>query len=292
MKLFIPTLFVLLLIISAFSGCISKENETNTHVSSSKNLDPIPILSTMGTLSSKPDQFTDEGIDAFAYVGDSITFDASGSYDPDGQIISYHWIFYDNTDADTVSVTRVFEVDSVVSFQGSASSYSITLQVEDNNHSYSFLTYTIGIIPKKYFFYFDSEVLRLDKPNANEGTIKATLGRLRYIEKLSYILDGSVYLQKCRWNATISLKKAFLSYVQKVTLILFNSTGIKIAESTVSFRFLEIKKEKEVILTGAVNEPTDFKYAELYVSGFSFGEKIHILYGGGKASSLCFDFTH
>jgi len=290
-KLFIPTLFVLLLIISAFSGCIS-EKETNTPVSSSKNLDPIPILSTMGTLSSKPDQFTDEAIDAFAYGGDSITFDASGSYDPDGQIISYHWIFYDNTDADTVSVTRVFEVDSIVSFQGSALSYSITLQVEDNNHSYSFLTYTIGIIPKKYLFYFDSEVLRLDKPNANEGTIKATLGRFRSIEKLSYILDGSVYLQKCRWNATISLKKPVLSFVTKVTLVLLNSTGEKIAESTVSFKIFEIKKGKEVILTGTVNEPTDFKYAELYVSGFSFGEKIQILYGGGTVSSLCFDFTH
>lgn len=292
MKLFIPTLFVLLLLISAFSGCISKENETNTPVSSSKNLDPIPILSTMGTLSSKPDQFNDETIDAFAYEGDSITFDASGSYDPDGQIISYHWIFYDNTDADTVSVTRVFEVDSIVSFQGSASSYSITLQVEDNNHSFSFLTYTIGIIPKKYLFYFDSEALRLDKPNANEDTIKATLGRLRSIEKLSYILDGSVYLQKCRWNATISFKKAFLNYVQKVTLTLFNSTGEKIAESTVSFRFLEIKKEKEVTLTGTVNEPTDFKYAELSIIGFSLKDKIHILYGGGKASSICFDFTY
>ena len=118
------------------------------------------------------------------------------------------------------------------------------------------------------------------------------MGRLRSIEKLSYTLDGTVYLQRCRWNATISLKKAFLSFVNKVTLALFNSTGVKIAESTVSFKIFEIKKEKEVILTGAVNEPTDFKYAELYVSGFSFGEKIQILYGGGTVSSLCFDFTY
>jgi len=284
-------LFVLLLLISAFSGCISEENETNTPVSSSKNLDPIPILSTIGTLSSKPDQFTDEGIDAFAYVGDSITFDASGSYDPDGHIISYHWIFYDNTDADTVSVTRAFEIDSIVSFQGSAFSYSITLQVEDNNHSYSFLTYTIGIIPKKYLFYFDSEVLRLDKPIANEDTIKATFGRLRPIETLNYTLAGSVYLQKCRWNATIFLKKAFLSYVQKVTLTLYNSTGGTIAESTVTFRMFEIKKEKEVIFSGIMNEPTDFKYAEVSITGFSFKDKIHILYGSGKASAICFDFT-
>ena len=291
MKLFLPILFVLLLTISAFSGCISENNTSYSPVSSIKNLEPIPMISTTGTISSKLSLFNDEEIDGVAYEGDIITFDASESYDPDGEIISYEWIFYDNVNIDTAIVTHIFETADIFSFQGSASTYSITLEVEDTNHSYSSLEYIIGIIPKNYVFYFDSTALKLDKPSANEDMIKATFGRLRPLETLSYTLPGSVYLQKCRWNATIYLEKPVLSFVNKVTLTLYNSTGGTIAESTVSFKISEIKKEKEIIFSGMMNEPTDFKSAEISITGFSLRDKIHILYGGEKASSVCFDFT-
>ena len=291
MKSFIPVLFVLLLLISTFSGCISEDHETYVPVPSPKNLDPIPMLSTTGTLSSKLDMSTDEEIDAFAYEGDTITFDASESYDPDGQIISYRWIFYDGSTEDTIAVTRVFEIDSSFSFQGSTSMYSITLEVEDNNHSFCSLEYIIGIIPKQYLFYFDSGALKHSLPDANEDSIKATLGRLRPIEKLSYTLDESAYLQKCRWNATIYLTKSVFSFVKDVTLTLFNSTGEKIAESTVPYKIFEIKKEKEITMSGIISEPTGFISAEISVTGFSFRNSINILYGGEKASFVCFDFT-
>jgi len=290
-KPFIPALFVLLLLISTFSGCINKDDETYDPVASPKNLDPIPMLSTTGTLSSKLDMSTDEEIDAFAYEGDSITFDASESSDPDGQIISYRWIFYDGSTEDTITVTHVFEIDSSFSFQGSTSMYSITLEVEDNNHSFCSLEYIIGIIPKQYLFYLDSSALKSGIPDANEDSIKATLGRFRPIEKLSYTLDESAYLQKCRWNATIYLTKSVFSFVKDVTLTLFNSTGGKIAESTAPFKIFEIKKEKEISMSGIISEPTGFKSAEISVTGFSFRDNVNILYGGEKASFVCFDFT-
>jgi len=135
MKLFIPILFVLLLAISAFSGCISESNKSYSPVPSPENLEPITMISTTGTISSKIYLFNDEEIDGVAYEGDIITFDASESYDPDGEIISYEWIFYDNVNVDTAIVTHVFETADVFSFQGSASKYSIILEVEDNNHS-------------------------------------------------------------------------------------------------------------------------------------------------------------
>jgi hypothetical protein len=163
--------------------------------------------------------------------------------------------------------------------------------VEDNNHSYSLLEYVVGIIPKRFLFYFDSTALKLDKPNANMDAIKATIGRLRPIEKLSYTLGDSVYLQKCRWNATIYLTKSALSFVNQVALTLFNSTGGKIVESIALFKMFEIRKEKEIIMTGAIDEPSDFKSAEISITGFSFRDKIQILYGAEKASFVCFDFT-
>ena len=291
MKLFIPILFVLLLAISAFSGCISESNKSYSPVPSPENLEPITMISTTGTISSKIYLFNDEEIYGVAYEGDIITFDASESYDPDGEIISYEWIFYDNVNVDTAIVTHVFETADVFSFQGSASKYSIILEVEDNNHSYSSLEYIIGIIPKNYVFYFDSTTLRLDKPSANEDMIKATFGRLRPVETLSYTLPGSVYLQKCRWDATIFLEKPVLSFVNKVVLTLYNSTGGIIAESNISFKLFEIKKEKEIVFSGIMNEHTDFMSAKISITGFSFRDKIHILFGGEKASSVCFDFT-
>ena len=133
--------------------------------------------------------------------------------------------------------------------------------------------------------------MKLDKQTVNEDSIKATLGRLRPIEKLSYTVDESAYLQKCRWNASIYLTKSVFSFVKDVTLTLFNSTGGIIAESTVPFKIFEIKKEKEIIMSGIISEPTGFKSAEISVTGFSFRDNIHILYGGEKASFVCFDFT-
>jgi len=290
-KLLIPILFVIVLTISAFSGCISENNTSYSPVTSIKNLEPVPMISTTGTISSKLSLFNDEEIDGAAYEGDTITFDASESYDPDGEIISYEWIFYDNVNMDTAIVTHIFETADIFSFQGSAFTYSITLVVEDTNHSYSSLEYIIGIIPKNYVFYFDSTALQLDKPSANKDTIKATFGKLRPIETLSYTLPWSVYLQKCRWNATILIEKPILSFLNEVTLTLYNSTGGTIAESTVSFKIFEIKKEKEIFFSGMMDEPTDFTSATISITGFSLRDKIHILYGSDSVSSITFDFS-
>ena len=291
MKTVIAILIVFLLIILAFSGCIDNEKEGKNIVSSVKNLEPIADISTSGTLSSKIDQFKNGDINAVAYEGDIISFDASKSYDPDGEIISYKWFFYDDTTADTISVNHIFDIDSIFTFQGSASKYSISLQVEDDNHSYSYMDYIIGIIPKEYTFYFDSSSLNINKPDERFDSIKATFGKFRPIESLDYIIDGSVYLQKCRWNATIFLEKPLLSFVNMITLSLFNSTGGEIATSTISFKIFEIKKEKQITMSGLISEPAYFKSAQISITGFSFGEKIHILYGNEKSSMLSFDFT-
>lgn len=53
----------------------------------------------------------------------NVTFDGSGSYDPDGQVISYEWDFGDGGSGSGVSVTHVY---------GSAGTYSARLMVTDN----------------------------------------------------------------------------------------------------------------------------------------------------------------
>ena len=57
------------------------------------------------------------------YVGDTVFFDGSGSYDPDGSITSYDWDFGDGTTATGASVSHVFP---------SNGTYSVVLTVTDN----------------------------------------------------------------------------------------------------------------------------------------------------------------
>ena len=66
-----------------------------------KNVDPIPVLSVSGTIDPKQDFFNQTTVDAFAYGRDIGTFDASGSYDSDGNIIVYEWILDEENNKDT-----------------------------------------------------------------------------------------------------------------------------------------------------------------------------------------------
>jgi len=55
---------------------------------------------------------------------ETVTFDASGSYDPDGYIVSYSWDFGDGSTATGVVVDHAYEDDGV---------YTVTLTVTDDN---------------------------------------------------------------------------------------------------------------------------------------------------------------
>jgi len=58
-----------------------------------------------------------------AVIGESVTFDASGSYDPDGTIISYFWQFGDGTTGHGVNVTHVYQTPKY---------YTVLLTVTDD----------------------------------------------------------------------------------------------------------------------------------------------------------------
>lgn len=64
----------------------------------------------------------DAGVDLSVSEGEVVRFDASGSTDPDGDALSYHWDFGDGATATGVSPEHVFADDG---------SYTVTLTVED-----------------------------------------------------------------------------------------------------------------------------------------------------------------
>jgi len=62
------------------------------------------------------------------YTGESITFNASSSYDPDGSIVSYYWDFGDGTNATGVVVEHAYSDDG---------NYTVTLIVTDDDSAIS-----------------------------------------------------------------------------------------------------------------------------------------------------------
>jgi PKD repeat protein len=69
--------------------------------------------------------------------GESIHFDASGSYDPDGTIVSYSWDFGDGNTATGVEVDHAYEDDGV---------YTVTLTVIDNDDATGSATTTKNVL--------------------------------------------------------------------------------------------------------------------------------------------------
>ncbi len=66
------------------------------------------------------------GPDKTAYLGDVVTFDGSGSFDPDSDPLSYNWNFGDGSTKSGCTVTKIYTVTG---------SYTVTLVVSDGSLS-------------------------------------------------------------------------------------------------------------------------------------------------------------
>ena len=97
-----------LIILASLSGC--KQNQT-------------PILSFVYS----PDNPS---------IGEEITFNASKSYDPDGEIVSWDWSFGDGNTRSGNSVQHLYTMPG---------NYSVNLSVQDNDGAFSVKTQEITI---------------------------------------------------------------------------------------------------------------------------------------------------
>ncbi|MDS0282251.1 PKD domain-containing protein [Haloarcula onubensis] len=110
-------------------------------------------------------------------TGASVTFDASGSTDPDGRITSYHWRFEDGTTKTGEAVSRSFD---------RTGERSVTLTVTDNSGHERTLEETITVYPAP-------EVsMAITPDNPIEGSpVELTASSADAIRSYQWIIDGS-----------------------------------------------------------------------------------------------------
>lgn len=282
----IPLLFVIALL----SGCIgNQETEQTTPIT--QNNPPTAAISISGIIDPPPSYIDLTAINAVAYAGDTLTFDASASHDSDGDIVLYKWIWEDNTDTEGIIAAHQFDIDDAFNLHGLPLIFSIILQVEDNNHSPDILDYRIGVIPKDHTLYFDSKGLQLQKPVAGKDAIKITMGKFRPVDELQYVLNEPLCIQPCTWNVTLFLEKPAFALINKISVILYNDEGKEIARTDEQLGFMTLWKEKTIQLRGSSDAKEEFKSLTVIIYGFSLRGTTNILYGEEKASYLFFDFT-
>ena len=278
----------MLILVALLSGCTMEQEATTTP--SIQNRPPTAVISTSGTLPSPPDYVDMAAIDAVAYAGDHITFDASTSSDSDGHISSYLWIWEDNTDTQEKTTHRVFTINNIYELQGLPLIYSIVLQIEDDHGLPSLAEYRIGIIPKAHTFYLHDDSLQLQQPPAGKDFLSLTLGTLRSIQTVTYRLNEPLWIQPCKWNITLFVEKPRYSPLTTVSVILLDNEGSELDYAEQQLPTLLGQKRTTICLAGTINSKTQFSSVQLQFKGFSLRECLSLFYGGEQASHLTFDF--
>ncbi|MEW5760629.1 MAG: PKD domain-containing protein, partial [Candidatus Thermoplasmatota archaeon] len=110
-----------------------------------------------------------------AYVGEKIKFSSSGSYDPDGKIISYVW----NFGIDEYTTSKGEDIEYIYTYSGN---YNVTLKVIDDDYDSSIAKTEIEIKDKENI-----------PPIADAGNdLKGIVGEEVYFNGKGYDPDGKI----------------------------------------------------------------------------------------------------
>jgi hypothetical protein len=224
------------------------------------------------------------------YFGDEILFDASTSFDPDGSITSYTWIFGDDTTANGTTVNHVFSQDSSTPRDTSPLTYEIVLEVVDNENLVNYTVHYLYLYQPSQTLYLDATGLTYELPQASAENLRASLGlsSLNPITSMTYTLSTPLSLQPGTWEASFYLEKPLLCPLIDFSLKLLNTTGGVIAEQSQQFPILSLWKEKTISMTGIVSQQDAFSSLSMTIRGFSLTKSISLHYGGTQASQITF----
>ncbi len=272
----IVILLIILLTFIIFTGCLEKTNKNDGNPNGSENISPIGVI-------NAPKQ---------EYFGEEIIFDASDSYDTNGNIILFSWEFGDGETAEGMSVKHIykFENDFITEYP---IIYPVTLFVKDNNGAITATFFQIKLYPKEYIFYLSSQGLFIKKPIYGEDYIRGT-GQLNINspQTIFYGLDEVIFVPECNWNVTIHLEKPIFIIANKIKIELFDGNGNVIGQKEEKISNNYLWKEKSIDVDGSFNKKEEFQTLKISVYGLSIRDKISILYGESKASQIHFNFLN
>jgi len=275
-KKLLSLLLVFVLIVIAFSGCLGGPSHSEKRYKNIiKNEKPVAVI-------DAPEQ---------AYIGDEITFDASKSYDPDGTIVSYYWDFGDGLTAQGKVVKHTYNPKEMM-----APEYPlfvpVTLTVEDDRGAFDWLTFTISLMPRSYIFYLSEGSLSMDKPSEGSTAVKASLGLIKPKAELVYKLDDPMVIPTCTWNVTIHIEKPRFAMLSGISIIALGENDSEIASlDSIGGILGSISKTSITYTLSGTFSENILSGIKVVVKGFSVRSSIRIMYGGEKASSICFDLT-
>lgn len=257
-----------------FSGCIENNKSTLTSQDKTKNSAPILII---------------EGPEN-AFFGEILFFDASQSYDQDGDIVSYEWDFRDGekTSGEKTSHMFIFENNFEVEYP---LIYTILLKTVDNDGGLKYIEHKIKLYPDEYNFYLISNKLSVEKPDLTEELINENknLNFNTKIEK-EYNLEKSIKLFNCKWNTTIKIEKSFLSFFDSIEVQLFNDKNVIISQAKQNIKKIDLSMRKTCVISGEINKEEEFKFMKITLNGFFIGKKTKLIYGGEPLSMITFNF--
>ncbi|UCF49230.1 MAG: PKD domain-containing protein [Thermoplasmatales archaeon] len=271
------SLIVLFLIIISIvlSGCLNESNSLEINLDSSGNNYPFGKI-------IAPDE---------AYFDDSIKFDATNSYDSDGDIVSYYWTFGDGEIAEgrIVKHTYKFEKDLNINYP---LIYTTSLLVMDNKGATIGVSHEIKVYPNKYNLYFKPGGFELEKPSFSEDYVKTAIGIVNSDASriLTYEFENSINISACLWNAMLYLSKPRFTRVTKIKMVLYDDNDIEISQAEKYLGIFKFWNKKTIELNGKIDRDVEFKSVRLFVYGFSLSKKISISYGSDKASNICLNF--
>jgi PKD repeat protein len=161
-------------------------------------------------------------------VNQTITFDASSSYDPDGQIVSYEWDFGDGTNGTEEIVNHSYS---------SPGNYTVNLTVTDDDSVMNSTNKTIIVYPPAAGFDTGTPANQYPSIMGNHtGTIKPNHTVIA-TKLYTYPCEGTgghteyAEIRNATWNATATWK----GYVGDLHNITFDKTVVLLANETYNY---------------------------------------------------------
>ncbi len=268
----------LIILILNLSGCITKK-ENESIKSDTKNL-PNPVI-------RAPEK---------TFFNKNITLDATDSFDPDGEIVSYTWNMGNNDMLTGEIINYSYQFDKNFNLEMPII-YTIVLTVTDNENNLCSTSYQISLYPKEYVFYLSSNNKIVFEKEETVQTHKIPLkyGILSDSHTVKYSFPVEINIPESDWSLRFNLDKKIFGFLKEIIVKFYDENDAEYEELRTSknYNLLSFIGNNDVItIDGTITEEINLKYVTVTFQGFGSKNSFNIVYFDKPYSSLVFDFRN